>query len=139
MCALLCFCCIDVNNFLTDFADNSPDPNLHCKGCITPYGDRNAVFGGARFKSADELDVNMSLTCRYADVYKILASASQMCNEGKHCWWLDGDGGYIVPQDGAIGRDVQAGMNRPIHSTSDQFFLQCLGHFAYNAHSSVAF
>ena len=37
----------------------------------------------------------------------------------KQCSWLNGDGSYIVPQDGAIGRASQAGMKRLIQRTKD--------------------
>ena len=53
--------------------------------------------------------MNRSTTGRYTDVCKILASDSQVCNTGKQCLLLDGDGGHIVPPYGAIGRALHTG------------------------------
>ena len=79
----------------------------HKKGNIT---DLVSIpdFGRARLKCTDELDVNKSITDRCTDVRKILASAPQIRNK-KQCLWFDGSRGYIVPQDGAIGRGLPSG------------------------------
>ena len=51
---------------------------------IAASGARILDFGGARLKCYNELYVTRSITGRNADVRKILAIASQMCNKGNH-------------------------------------------------------
>ena len=103
-----------VSASLLDIADNRTEQNRRNNDHIAASGDRIPDFGGARLNCTDELNLNRSITGRYTSVRKILASVSQMCNEGNQCLWLNDSGDYNVPQDGAIERALQAEMDRLI-------------------------
>ena len=55
------------------------------------------------------------ITSRYTDVRKIVASAWQTSHKEVQCLCLNGDGSYIVPQDGPFGRALQGEMHRLLH------------------------
>jgi hypothetical protein len=77
---------------------------------VTASGERIPDHGGARLACTDENGLSRTLSGRYTKVHKVLVSAAQVCK--KQYVWLDGTGGYVIPQDGPIGRAMQAKLDR---------------------------
>ena len=88
----------------------SPSPSAENRGYVTASGEKIPDHGGAKLACKDENGLGRTISGRYTKVHKILVSAAQVCR--KQFVWLDGAGGYVIPQDGPIGKAMQAELDR---------------------------
>ena len=89
--------------------------NKDRKGFVTASGESIADFGGAKVVASDEHGRKRNITGRKTQVHKILASASQVCGGGNQLLWLDSTGGWVIPRDGGVGKELEKTLHKLLH------------------------
>ena len=76
-------------------------------------------LGQHRFQAVAEDGIKRTFTAAIADVHKPLTSAGQILAKG-HIAFMDGDGGLIVPECTAFGKELRAAYEQLLakHGTS---------------------